>query len=200
MTLNARDPPIPLVESLDDLRASVARLERDHATRGVTLSGRIIHVSHYLPVVAALSAHDHSGVPTPPMTPDREPTTALDTLTELSPINGVTAAVAGLSLANVSSRWTLSHRRGHSAMHSGIRSLSATHEQVLIGWIGAIQLGPSPPLNSEVNTTPSDSLADSDKHLLDELVATYHGPDDAPDAKAVSYASVWLDDATAHDH
>ena len=165
------------------------------------MSGRIIHVSHYLPIVAALNTNEHSGVPTPPKTPDHEPAHALDVLTELSSItNGSAPAAAGVALTHISPRWSLSHRRGHSAMHSGIRSLSVTHEQVIIGWIGAIHLGPSSPLNSEVNTTPTDSLDNADKIILDEQVAAYHGPDDAPDAKPVSYASVWLDDATAHDH
>jgi hypothetical protein len=44
-----------------------------------------------------------------------------------------------------SPRWSLSGRQGHTAMTSGIRSLSATHEQFIIGWTGDIE---SPNTNS----------------------------------------------------
>ena len=39
----------------------------------------------------------------------------------------------------------MSNRQGHTAMISGIRSLSATHEQIIIGWTGDIE---SPNTNS----------------------------------------------------
>ena len=45
----------------------------------------------------------------------------------------------------MNARWSLSVRQGHSAMTSGIRSLSTTYEQFVIGWVGDVE---SPNTNS----------------------------------------------------
>ena len=42
-------------------------------------------------------------------------------------------------------------------MISGIRSLLATHEQVIIGWTGDIEIG------MEGHTIPTDYLTDTDR-------------------------------------
>lgn len=71
--------------SLADIRAHVARLEDEHRAKGIPLSGRILHVCHYLPVTCALAASPLppsaattgaalNGIPSPPQTPPAGPT------------------------------------------------------------------------------------------------------------------------------
>lgn len=96
-------------------------------------------------------------------------------------------------------------------MHSGIRYLSATHEQVMVGWTGPIHVAPtSSAASNAYQTSESSSLAsvaltssisDEDKALLDEQVT--HWEDETSvdlKLKPMTYGSVWLDDTTAHDH
>src|SRR6266481_9436147 len=77
------DPPIPLIDSLDNLRASISKLQEDQIAKGlVPVPGRIIHVTHYIPLFATLETTNMNGelvhgVPTPPRTPDRQPALGL---------------------------------------------------------------------------------------------------------------------------
>jgi trehalose 6-phosphate synthase/phosphatase len=61
-------------EILASARAIVAQLEADHRAKGTKLSGRIIHLTHYLPITVTLKPKDstngESGAPiSPPKTP-----------------------------------------------------------------------------------------------------------------------------------
>jgi hypothetical protein len=58
-------------ETLASVRAVVAQLEADHRSKGTKLSGRIIHVTHYLPITVTLKPNDTTnGAPiSPPKTP-----------------------------------------------------------------------------------------------------------------------------------
>jgi trehalose 6-phosphate synthase/phosphatase len=83
-------------------------------------------------------------------------------------------------------------------MISGIRSLSATHEQFIIGWTGDIE---SPNTNSagEKIKIPSTTLSEEDRTALEEEIAHFKSEDD--DAKTTTaYVPLWLDDKVAHGH
>ena len=49
----ARNTPVQSLD-LDTVREQVIRLEADHKAKGIQLSGRILHLCHYLPVTLAL--------------------------------------------------------------------------------------------------------------------------------------------------
>lgn len=127
------DPdPAPL-PSLEDLREQVQRLEATHRERGLNLSGRIIHVCHHLPVeivrVVQPSENGDGGLDglglSSPITPEfKEDTTTFE---------------------SKNSKWKIHSRRGHTAMISGIRSLSASHEQLVVAWSGEVLLQPADP-------------------------------------------------------
>lgn len=135
--------------SLDAVRDHVRTLEARHKANGVQLSGRIIHVCHYLPVTCTItSTLTRDGVLSPPPTPPR-------ILAEVPP-SPSDEFPSPLTLPAQSERWKLTPRYGHSAMTSGIRSLSVTHEQVILGWTGDI-LSPA---------APPDGNSSPDGHLL----------------------------------
>lgn len=200
---------------LNDVRAQVKALEEQHRAAGIPLSGRVIHVCHYLPVTAVLDAPAQSSIPSPPASP---PTKTLD--------------------VDHKSSWRLTPRIGHSAMISGIRSLSTTHEQVIIGWTGDLYVGtapqanpqpiPEPSLDATITETISDvsaqipsaihpvrlpqsALTEESRKGLEEELAAYDdhmqesdytaGPakGDAS-GKRISLRPVFLDDKTAHSH
>ncbi|KAF8305255.1 trehalose 6-phosphate phosphatase [Clavulina sp. PMI_390] len=161
--------------TVDTLTEQIRKLEEDYAAKDVPLSGRIVHVAHYLPIISTLNSPEFAtGVPTPPRTPDRPLPASL-----------------GAAVNTPAPRWSLQPRRGHTAMHSGIRSLSSTHEQVIVGWTGPIHGGSSLPA----------TISDGDKAALDELVLNYKD-EASTDAslKPMTYGSVWMDDKTSHDH
>ena len=162
--------------SLDQVRDGIRELETQHRNLGIPLSGRVLHVCHYLPVFATLNSRP--AVPSPPLTPPIHPLNP-DAPTGLSP----------------SPTWSLSPRYGHAAMISGIQSLSATHEQLIIGWTGDIQ---SPIPNDRV---PSDAISSSDRAALDDALRTYQPKESDPDDdKKMAYVPVWLDETVAHGH
>jgi trehalose 6-phosphate synthase/phosphatase len=139
---------------LEDLTAEVLARTAEYHAKGIPLSGRIIHVCHYLPITATLHASSRPGIISPPPTPPQQPA-------NIPPSSSETVSIPHPDHAHedaLSARWSLSARQGHSAMISGIRSLSATYEQFVIGWIGDIE---SPNTNSgtspwlEVGPTPS---------------------------------------------
>ncbi|KAJ7785336.1 trehalose 6-phosphate phosphatase [Mycena maculata] len=172
--------------SLDEVRQQVRALEADHRAAGIPLSGRVLHVCHYLPVSATLN--NTPGVLSPPATPPVKPSDApltppLDS-TQIPTISASETAV-----------WTLVPRYGHAAMISGIRSLAATHEQLIIGWTGDIQ--------STVpgERVPTETVTESDRAALEEALKTYQPKESDPDDdRKTVYVPVWLDDQVAHGH
>ncbi|KAJ6615117.1 trehalose-6-phosphate phosphatase [Mycena sp. CBHHK59/15] len=168
--------------SLEEVRQQVRALEADHLAAGIPLSGRVLHVCHYLPVAATLN--NSPGVLSPPATPppasDGPMTPPYDTAVASSPSPGTA--------------WTLVPRYGHAAMISGIRSLAATHEQLIIGWTGDIQ-------SATGERVPSESVSDADRAALEDALATYTPKESDPDDdRKTVYVPVWLDDAVAHGH
>ncbi|KAH7099697.1 trehalose 6-phosphate phosphatase [Auriculariales sp. MPI-PUGE-AT-0066] len=161
-----------MTRDITDLRATVDRLAAEHRSRGSQLSGRVVHVAHYLPIIANLSSRPASLL-SPPKTPE--------------PGQANTLGASGAT-------WSLHTRHGHDAMFSGIRSLSNDYEQIIVGWIGDIQAGP------QKEHIPTDSLAQEDRAALDLAVSQYTEPDVAPSQKGVSYVPVWLEDKVAHGH
>ncbi|KAF8644929.1 hypothetical protein AX16_008211 [Volvariella volvacea WC 439] len=168
--------------SLDTVRANISRLEDEHRKNGIPLSGRILHVCHYIPVTATLN--NRPGVLSPPATP---PTAPSPTSTPVD-----TAPSAATSKSSV---WTLAPRYGHAAMVSGIQSLSATHTQVIIGWTGDI-LSPTPG-----EKIPSNAVSQEDKAALEVALETYEPKEGDPDdEKKTTFVPVWLEDKVAHGH
>jgi trehalose 6-phosphate synthase/phosphatase len=170
--------------SLEEVRAQVRILEDDHRAKGIKLSGRVLHVCHYLPVTAILASR--AGVLSPPATP---PTKASDV--PASP----TSTEANGGVTEFPPTWTLTPRYGHSAMISGIRSLSATHEQLIIGWTGDIETG------TPGERVPTSSISQEDKDSLKDALAIYTPREaDPDDDKKTHYVPVWQDDKVAHGH
>lgn len=168
--------------SLEDVRAAVSQLEQAHITNGEPLSGRIVHVIHYLPVVSAITNKSGSLLLSPPATPERIPSPpSINPLERTVPVSAETL-------------WSLGPRSGHSAMISGIKSLSATHEQVIIGWTGDIEIG------TDGQTIPTDSLNDADRIALEDALEHYKINEQEEGAKPTTYKAVWLKDKIAHAH
>ncbi|TFK23762.1 trehalose 6-phosphate phosphatase [Coprinopsis marcescibilis] len=178
--------------SLDRVHANIKRLEDEHKKNGIALSGRIIHVVHYLPVTATLNTAQGRGAP---------PTPPLDASDVASSTTEEGAAAAS------SPTWSLGPRYGHAAMISGIMSLSATHEQLIVGWTGDI-LTPGASANaSTTNTTtdkvPSAKVSADEREALNDALAAYAPKDSDTDHERHSnttYLPVWLDDNIAHGH
>ena len=162
--------------SIDQVRADIRHLEAQLIANDIPLSGRVLHVCHYLPITATLNSHP--GVLSPPPSP---PTLPAD-------VNGSTDPRA-------LSTWTINPRYGHAAMISGIRSLSSTHEQLIIGWTGdIISLTPAEHI-------PPDTISIEDKERLGEALKTYQPKESDPDdERKTTYVPVWLDDKVAHGH
>ncbi|EKM75349.1 hypothetical protein AGABI1DRAFT_46667 [Agaricus bisporus var. burnettii JB137-S8] len=167
--------------SLDEVRAHIKALEQQHKQNSIPLSGRIIHVVHDLPVVATFKPGSAAvgGLLTPPATPSPKSMT-----TEHIPKE-----------VDVSDVWSLTPRYGHSAMISGIRSLSATHEQIIIGWTGDIRsTGPQ-------EIVPMDNISKEDRIEYEEVLKNWTPKESDPDDdKKTTYIPVWLDDKVAHGH
>lgn len=145
------DPSPALPPSIPEIQAQIDHLEAAHKAKGFPLSGRIIHVCHHLPIeitrvlprptaaadgstsaegsprpdqdgfstMGSISAGSTVGVLSPPRIPEfKEPDSVSRVTEDLS--------------------WKLASRRGHTAMISGMRSLSSTHEQLVVAWTGDI--------------------------------------------------------------
>ncbi|KAK2461153.1 hypothetical protein APHAL10511_006680 [Amanita phalloides] len=165
---------------IDKVRDNIARLEQQHRANGIPLSGRVIHVCHYLPITSTLNSRP--GVLSPPATPQVRPADVPDPTAPDS---------AELS----SAVWTLAPRYGHAAMISGIRSLSATHEQLIVGWTGDI-LSASP--NEKIS---ADAVSLPDRTALEEALKTYQPKEAEGDEDGkTQYVPVWLDDKVGHGH
>ncbi|THH14614.1 hypothetical protein EW146_g5739 [Bondarzewia mesenterica] len=177
---------------LDDVRAAVAGLEAEHRAKGILLSGRVIHVCHYLPITATLHSSSRLGILSPPATPPAQ-------LSDIPPSPTDTPALPAHPDQEedlLCPKWSLTTRQGHAAMISGIRSLSATHEQLIIGWTGDIE-SPIPSSGGEKLKIPSNSLSEEDKTALEEEIAKFETEED--DGKT-TYVPIWLDDKVAHGH
>ncbi|SJK98408.1 related to trehalose-6-phosphate phosphatase [Armillaria ostoyae] len=175
--------------SLDDVRKHVRALEVQHRANGIPLSGRIIHVCHDLPVIATLT--NRAGVLSPPATPPTKVAEVPESPSSETP-NAPTIPEPD---SKGTAAWTLAPRYGHAAMISGIRSLAATHEQLIVGWTGDIH---SPVPNEHI---PENTVSESDKQALDETLRTYQPKESDPDDdKKTVYVPVWLDDKVAHGH
>ncbi|KAG8679491.1 threalose-6-phosphate phosphatase, partial [Ceratobasidium sp. 395] len=188
-------------DSLEDVRAAIATIEAEHKAKGIALSGRIVHACHYLPIVARRNTgeakRNEHGLTTPPRTPDfvpRSPEVALSPGAVLPSLDG---AVADAD-AKPSSPWLLAPRRGHTTMTSGIRSLSATHEQLIVGWTGEFRTV------ANDDRVPTNSVSAEDRAALEQELATYQPTDAGAVADEqldrVKYKAVWLDDAIATGH
>lgn len=141
------DPAPAPPPSLDEIRASITRLEDAHKARGLPLSGRIIHVCHHLPVeiirVVPQSAIEQGGVLSPPMTPEFKPEDA------------------DPHMESVDARWRIHARTAHTAMISGMRSLSDTHENIVVAWTGEVLLQTvSQPTPTQQPTATFSSISD----------------------------------------
>ena len=187
--------------SIEQVRQDIASLEEQHRKLGIPLSGRIIHVCHYLPITATLLAKQTAnalGVLSPPATPPSRPTDVpgsrpFSSLTSSENEHSTTEQVNGEAASSV---WSLAPRYGHAAMISGIRSLSHSHEQLIVGWTGDI-------LSSPTETVPSDTISQKEREEFETALKDYHpkesDPDDERDRKT-KYVPVWLDDKVAHGH
>ncbi|KAF8156017.1 trehalose-6-phosphate phosphatase [Crassisporium funariophilum] len=177
--------------SIDQVREDIAALEEQHRKAGIPLSGRIIHVCHYLPIVATyLAKTNNTGVLSPPATPPAKAADVLDTDKDAASSESIVKPAAE------ENDWAFSPRYGHAAMISGIRSLSHSHEQLIVGWTGDI-------LSSSSDKVPADTVSPEERLSFETTLKKYHpkesDPDDERDRKT-KYVPVWLDDKVAHGH
>lgn len=222
--------------SLAAVREQVRKLEADHRANGIPLSGRIIHVCHYLPVAPALTRLPSTpALPSPPATPPAMPADIPASPTEAaSPAphqregegadvqptqsdDGRSPPVAveqpqPQPPSQPHSKWSLAVRYGHSAMISGIASLAATHEQLVVGWTGDIAVGPppaaastpqpaSPPAaDASAGKIPASAVRGDDRRGLETLLAEYRSREEIDAGGKIAYVPVWLDDTVAHGH
>ncbi|CAE6417266.1 unnamed protein product [Rhizoctonia solani] len=190
-----RQTPPAGPESLEDIRAAVASIEADYRAKGVALSGRIVHACHYLPIVSRLNTGEtprieRGGLVTPPRTPDFLPRSPEPDVASPGPsLEGVIHDQG----KSTPPRWVLAPRRGHTTMTSGIRSLSTTHEQLIIGWTGEFRNFAT---DEKIATS---SVTDDDRALLEAEIESYK-PADAESSEKITYKPVWLDDAISAGH
>ena len=179
--------------SIEQARQKIVLLEEQHRKAGIPLSGRIIHVCHYLPITVTLISKSSTdiGPPSPPATPPSRPsgTDVLDD-TESS---GPTTECRPPSPSSCAPVWSISPCYGHSAMISGIRSLSQTHEQLIVGWTGDI-------MSSADDNVPVDTISADDKASFQDALDGYVPDSDEEQDSAAKYVPVWLDDKVAHGH
>ena len=146
--------------ALADVRKQVLQLEQDHRSKGIQLSGRIIHLCHYLPVTCSPAPQSvlkgPASLPSPPTTPPRQPAdipaSPVEAPISLTQEDALPSQESVRALAN--ERWKVSVRYGHSAMISGITSLSGTHEQLIVGWTGDVQSASPDKEHTEVEREP----------------------------------------------
>ncbi|EJF56796.1 trehalose 6-phosphate phosphatase [Dichomitus squalens LYAD-421 SS1] len=206
--------PLDISVSLSDVRGQVAKLEADLREKDIPLSGRIIHVSHYLPITCAFARRPRpQDIPSPPATPPAKASDIPPSPSTEQPPSGdlPTPKATAPAQQHESPQWTLNVRYGHSAMVSGIDSLAETHEQLFVGWTGDIesvsQAGPplaapnsSGPSDPPISKVPTASLSDADKKELEDLLENYRSRDEVEEGKEIHYVPVFLDDKDAHGH
>lgn len=195
--------------SIEQARQKILLLEQQHRKAGIPLSGRIIHVCHYLPITATLISKNSMdmGVLSPPATPPFKPSDSDDVLlvddndnnnnnktpSLAEPIGPTTTTTKTPSSS--SPVWSLSPRYGHSAMISGIRSLSQTHEQLIVGWTGDILSS-----SSLTDNVPVDTISADDRASFQDALNGYVPDSDDEQDREAKYVPVWLDDKVAHGH
>lgn len=125
-------------------------------------------------------------------------------ITDVLPALSSAASTAAASLASVvpkpfkkvaaPSKWTVTPRRGHTAMVSGIRSLSQTHEQVIVAWTGA---QPEAGVERE-----DEEISEEDKHELEKMLRNYKLDEEVVVAgeKSLEFVPVWLKPSVAKGH
>lgn len=156
------DPTPEVPPSLPDLKAQVARLEASHKEKGLPLSGRIIHVMHHLPVeivrIVPADALESAGTGflSPPMTPEFKPEDAETTV------------------ESADAKWRIHARTAHPALVSGIKSLSETHDQLLVAWTGEVLIQPD---NTQSPQQPSQATFSS---IASNLLAPFSAGDATP--------------------
>ena len=86
-------------------------------------------------------------------------------------------------------------------MISGIRSLVATHEQIILAWTGDIE-STSASGSTLRRAVPTSSLSEEDKKDIESEVKNYQSilDDGTQGRKKMSYVPVFLDDKIAHGH
>lgn len=156
---------------------------------------------HYLPVVATLNTPSSAPLAeaaAPPPDTLTEPAPPSLTSKLASAVSDAAASVAStLTPSAAQNKWTLSARRGHTAMVSGIKSLSSTHQQLVIGWTGPVSLTPA---------EGGGDAADTDEETLAgaQDIAALEGELEAFDAREgegrVKNVPVWLDKDVAKGH
>lgn len=152
---------------------------------------------HYLPIIATLNSRPATSILSPPPTPPTKP------------LDSDAAAASEPTEPAASSPWSLAARYGHAAMISGIRSLSSSHEQIVMGWTGDI-LAPTPSsasvsatnvVTAGADKVPADALSQADKAAFQDALDAYNvDPEDDRGEKRAKYVPVWLDDKVAHGH
>ena len=185
--------------SLDEIRSHIRSLEQQHKQNGIMLTGRIIHVCHYLPIVATYKS-GNDGLPSPPATPTARAVEFSPHENSENPISLVSTNATPLEnrntiLGSTPTTWRLAPRFGYAATISGIRSLSMTHEQVIVGWTGDIECtGPA-------EKVPAKDISMEDRIAFEEALKSYTPKESDPDDdKRTTYVPVWLDDKVAHGH
>ena len=187
----SQHPPLTQVP-LEDIRKQIVQHQADLTAKGVKLSGRILHICHYLPVVSSIAqGTPKRNLPSPPQTPPTKPTVVNDQTT-IQPESEPTP----LPTAENPTEWSLSARYGHAAMISGIRSLETPNEQVIVGWTGDIQNALQPDA-----TVPLTSISEKDRLALEKSLQTYQPREaDPDDERKTTFIPVWVDEKDAHGH
>ena len=185
----------------------------DAKHQSIPLSGHIIHVSHYLPFVFMLKRQNEIDEHVEEVPPSPKPVlTEVDqvgferrdeaSLASLINPQGPSGSAAELPRRrrmsavsaysqNTKPRWTLMHRRGHTAMNAGIRSLGSQFKQTSVGWPGDLRVG-----NLKGELIEASSLTERDKKALeDELEVQRESQIDD-----MKWLPVWLEDRVAHGH
>jgi trehalose 6-phosphate synthase/phosphatase len=142
------DPSPTLPLTIEEIQQQIDHLEQAHKEKGFPLSGRIIHVCHHLPVeitrVLTPPAPSESGRNSPALSQDGFMSPSLRSGNNFS--GGVLPPQRmeefkephSTTVVASDSNWKLASRRGHTAMISGMRSLSSTHEQIVVAWTGDV--------------------------------------------------------------
>lgn len=204
-----------------DVRKQVLQLEQDHRSKGIQLSGRIIHLCHYLPVTCSLvpqsALKGSASLPSPPATPPRQPAdipaSPVEAPIPLTQEDALPSQESVRALAN--ERWKVSVRYGHSAMISGITSLSGTHEQLIVGWTGDVQSASPDKEHTEAEISdasvptasanlppkvPLSAIGEEERDGLEKVLKEYTVKGKEPGDKDTSYVPVWIEDKVAHGH
>ncbi|CAD6886627.1 unnamed protein product [Tilletia laevis] len=182
--------------TLAQLRSAISSLTEDYNAKHphAELSGRIIHVSHFLPFHVRFEDAQERIYPTQPpqqqQQQQQQPKGASDSAVAGDAEEATVQGTAAPHHHHHHRRWALSPRRGHTALNAGIRSLTEAHKQVFVGWPGDLPTCP-PPQDSDVpeqqhaeETTagPSQhpdcrpSELDSDRAQIEDLLSELEAP------------------------